>query len=98
MAAFIAIKPCRFGSTDYGKGDIIPDGVVLPGRARALTRMGYIALAVQQSVQEAGQERQEHPQEPPKPQENGQEPPQGQGNGGEDASTEKKPAAKTGKK
>ena len=97
MAAFIAIKPCRFGSVDYGKGAIIPDGVVLPGRARALTRMGYIALAVQQGVQEAGQERQEPPQEPPKPQENGQEPPQGQENG-EEASTEKKPVAKTGKK
>lgn len=43
MATFAALKPCRFGSVFYGQGDIIPDGVVLPKRALALTRMGYIA-------------------------------------------------------
>lgn len=97
MAAFIAIKPCRFGSTDYGKGDIIPDGVVLPGRVRSMTRMGYLAPVTLPNAQEAGQDVQGPPQEPPKPQENGQEPPQGQENG-EEASAEKKPVAKTGKK
>ena len=97
MAAFIAIKPCRFGSTDYGEGDIIPDGVVLPARVRAMTRMGYIAPATL-PTQETGQDVQESSQEPPKPKEDGQEsPPQGQ-ESGEDASAEKKPAAKNAKK
>ncbi len=65
MAAFAALKPCRFGSVDYGKGDIIPDGVVLPERVLSLTRMGYIAQAASKSVPEVGRGTAEpHTQEP----------------------------------
>lgn len=96
MAAFIALKPCRFGSVDYGKGDIIPDGSVLPQRVPAMTRMGYIAPAPSPSVQEADAGGQESPQEPPAATENGEESPQGQEDAPEPA--EKRPAVKGGKK
>ena len=78
MAAFAALKPCRFGSVDYGQGDIIPDGVVLPKRALALTRMGYIAPATSKSVPEAGQETTGFPPAPVQEPENGQEPQAGE--------------------
>ena len=47
MAAFVALKPCRFGGVDYAKGSIIPDGVVLPSRVLTLTRQGTIAPAME---------------------------------------------------
>lgn len=97
MSAYIALKPCRFGSVDYRQGDTIPDGTVLPQRAVAMARMGYIAPAVSPSVQEADAGGQESPQEPPKAPEDEQESPPGQEDG-EDASAEKKPAAKNAKK
>lgn len=50
MAAFVALKPCRFGSVGYGQGDIIPDGAVLPKRVLALARMGVIAPVPADSV------------------------------------------------
>jgi hypothetical protein len=78
MAAFAALKPCRFGSVDYGKGDIIPDGVVLPERVLSLTRMGYIAQAASKSVPEVGQETTGSPPAPTQEPENGQEPQAGE--------------------
>ena len=95
MAAFTALKPCRFGSVDYGKGDIIPDGAVLPQRALAMTRMGYIAPAPLESVHKDGQENTETPPAMTNEPENGQEnPPAGE----EAPATGKKSAAKDGKK
>ena len=97
MAAFVALKPCRFGSVDYRQGDIIPDGSVLPKRVLAMTRMGYIAPASSPGVQETGVEGQESPQEPPATQGNREESPQGQEDAPESAA-EKKSATKGGKK
>lgn len=43
MAAFIALKPCRFGTVDYGRGDTIPAETITPSRTAVLIRTGYIA-------------------------------------------------------
>lgn len=41
---FVALKPCRFGGTDYLIGDSIPQEEVLAERAEALRSMGVIGF------------------------------------------------------
>lgn len=41
--AFICLKACALGGIQYGQGDSVPEEAVLPARARALQRMGYLA-------------------------------------------------------
>ena len=40
--AFVALKPCRFGGTDYLIGDTIPDVKIHPNKAEALRPMGVV--------------------------------------------------------
>lgn len=47
MSSYIALKPCRFGGTDYHKGELIPQSKVLAAKANALQNMGIIALAIE---------------------------------------------------
>lgn len=49
---FVALKPCRFGGTDYLIGDTIPGDAVLPTRAKALQQMGIIAIGFEQVTQQ----------------------------------------------
>ena len=44
--AFVALKPCRFGGTDYKISDSIPKDKVLPERVGALCTMGIITYGV----------------------------------------------------
>ena len=46
MSVYMALKPCKFGGDSYLRGDIIPDGKVLAGKAEALCKMGLIAPAI----------------------------------------------------
>lgn len=46
MSVYMALKPCKFGCNNYLRGDIIPDGEVLAGKAEALCKMGLIAPAI----------------------------------------------------
>ena len=46
MSVYMALKPCKFGCNNYLRGDIIPDGKVLAGKAEALCKMGLIAPAI----------------------------------------------------
>ncbi|MGM9539514.1 hypothetical protein [Anaerovibrio sp.] len=46
MSVYMALKPCKFGCDNYLRGDIIPDGKVLAGKAEALCKMGLIAPAI----------------------------------------------------
>lgn len=39
---FTALKPCRFGGTDYLIGDTIPDVKIHPNKAEALRQMGVV--------------------------------------------------------
>ena len=39
---FTALKPCRFGGTDYLIGDTIPDIKIHPNKAEALRQMGVV--------------------------------------------------------
>lgn len=39
---FTALKPCRFGGTDYLIGDTIPDVKIHPNKAEALRAMGVV--------------------------------------------------------
>lgn len=41
---YVAMKPCRFGGTDYLIGDTIPSDSVLPTQEKALQQMGVIAI------------------------------------------------------
>ena len=45
---FIALKPCRFGGTDYKIGDSIPQEKVFPERAEALHQMGIITVGFEE--------------------------------------------------
>lgn len=42
MSRYICNAPLRFSGKDYAIGDIIPDGVVLPRRARTLVVSGHL--------------------------------------------------------
>ena len=46
MSVYMALKPCKFGCNNYLRGDIIPDGKVLAGKAEALCKMRLIAPAI----------------------------------------------------
>lgn len=41
---FVALKPCRFGGTDYLIGDSIPREKVLPEQVERLRDMGIISI------------------------------------------------------
>lgn len=41
--AYICLKACVLGGVQYGQGDSVPEEAVLPTRATALQRMGYLA-------------------------------------------------------
>ena len=47
---FVALKPCRFGGTDYLIGDSIPADKVLPERVEALRAMGIISIGFEEIV------------------------------------------------
>nr|DAX35164.1 MAG TPA: hypothetical protein [Bacteriophage sp.] len=47
---FVALKPCRFGGTDYLIGDSIPADKVLPERVEALRAMGLISIGFEEVV------------------------------------------------
>ncbi len=47
MAAYIALKPCKFGNTPYLKGSSIPAGKVMVSKADALIKMGIIAPSIE---------------------------------------------------
>lgn len=47
---FVALKPCRFGGTDYLIGDSIPADKVLPERVEALRAMGIISIGFEEVV------------------------------------------------
>ena len=49
---FIALKPCRFGGTDYKIGESIPAEKVLPEKVEALRAMGIITVGVDELVQQ----------------------------------------------
>lgn len=41
--AYVAQKPCRFSGQRFKIGEIIPDGVIHPGAAENLLKMGLVA-------------------------------------------------------
>lgn len=43
--AYVCLKACVLGGVQYGQGDSIPAEAVLPARACALQRMGYLTEA-----------------------------------------------------
>ena len=47
---FVALKPCRFGGTDYLIGDSIPVDEVLPERVEALRAMGIISIGFKEVI------------------------------------------------
>lgn len=47
---FVALKPCRFGGTDYLIGDSIPADNVLPERVEALRAMGIISIGFEEVI------------------------------------------------
>ena len=49
---FVALKPCRFGGTDYKIGESIPGEKVLPEKVEALRAMGIITVGVDELVQQ----------------------------------------------
>ena len=49
---FVALKPCRFGGTDYKIGESIPPEKVLPEKVEALRAMGIITVGVDELVQQ----------------------------------------------
>lgn len=49
---FVALKPCRFGGTDYKIGESIPAEKVLPEKVEALRAMGIITVGVDELVQQ----------------------------------------------
>ena len=49
---FVALKPCRFGGTDYKIGESIPVEKVLPEKVEALRAMGIITVGVDELVQQ----------------------------------------------
>lgn len=49
---FVALKPCRFGGTDYKIGENIPADRVLPEKVEALRAMGIITVGVDELVQQ----------------------------------------------
>lgn len=49
---FVALKPCRFGGTDYKIGESIPADKVLPEKVEALRAMGIITVGADALVQQ----------------------------------------------
>lgn len=49
---FVALKPCRFGGTDYKIGESIPAEKVLPEKVEALRAMGIITVGPDALVQQ----------------------------------------------
>lgn len=49
---FVALKPCRFGGTDYKIGESIPADKVLPEKVEALRAMGIITVGPDALVQQ----------------------------------------------
>lgn len=47
---FVALKPCRFGGTDYAIGERISGDSVLPEKVSALRQMGIIAIGFKEIV------------------------------------------------
>ena len=47
---FVALKPCRFGGTDYLIGESIPADRVLPEQVEALRAMGIISIGFEEVV------------------------------------------------
>lgn len=47
---FVALKPCRFGGTDYLIGESIPVDRVLPEQVEALRAMGIISIGFEEVV------------------------------------------------
>ena len=45
---FVALKPCRFGGTDYLIGDSIPGEKILPEKVEALRAMGIITIGFEE--------------------------------------------------
>jgi len=45
---FIALKPCRFGGTDYLIGDTIPGEKVMDSQVEALRQMGIITIGFEE--------------------------------------------------
>ena len=49
---FVALKPCRFGGTDYLIGDPIPREKILPEKVEALRAMGIITIGFEEIVKQ----------------------------------------------
>ena len=48
---FVALKPCRFGGTDYKIGESIPADKVLPEKVEALRAMGIITVGSEEVIE-----------------------------------------------
>lgn len=49
---FVALKPCRFGGTDYKIGESIPADKVLPEKVEALRAMGIITGGSEEVIEQ----------------------------------------------
>lgn len=49
---FVALKPCRFGGTDYKIGESIPAEKVLPEKVEALRTMGIITIGFEEVIEQ----------------------------------------------
>ena len=49
---FVALKPCRFGGTDYKIGESIPADKVLPEKVEALRAMGIITVGSEEAIEQ----------------------------------------------
>lgn len=49
---FVALKPCRFGGTDYKIGESIPADKVLPEKVEALRAMGIITGGFEEVIEQ----------------------------------------------
>ena len=49
---FVALKPCRFGGTDYKIGESIPADKVLPEKVEALRAMGIITVGFEEVIEQ----------------------------------------------
>lgn len=49
---FVALKPCRFGGTDYKIGESIPAEKVLPEKVEALRAMGIITVGFEEVIEQ----------------------------------------------
>lgn len=47
MVEYKALKACRFAGVAYGKGDTIPEAVIVKKKVNALVSMGIIAVLSQ---------------------------------------------------